>query len=1080
MQKLAELCVRRPVLASVLILIFVVVGFVGYTKLGVDRFPKVEFPTISVVTTSPGSSPEAVEVEITNKIEDAINTISGIDEVRSTSAEGVSTVTITFVLEKDTNVAAQEVRDKINQVLPQLPDDIDQPTVNTFDVDATPVLGIALSSNAPVRDITEYADKVLRKQIENGAGVGSVDIIGGRMRQINISLDPYRMRSYGVTTADIISALQAQNIEVPGGRVEQGARDLTLRTMGRLKSVGAFNDIKLRSVEGGGAILLRDVAQVVDSSEEALSTSELNGKTTVQLSIRKQSGTNSLTVINGIKERLKEIKLTLPHGYSLAIVRDESTYIEAAVHAVQEHLILGAILASLVVLLFLWNWRSTLIAAISIPASIISTFALMWALGFTLNLITLLALTLAVGIVIDDAIVVLENIFRHIEEKEQPPFFAAIDGTREIGFAVLATSLSLVAVFLPVAFMSGIVGRFMSSFGLSMSAAILMSLFIAFTLTPTLSARMLKNPHGDDVSDGTASTPGNVANQQQPEPAAAAHADHAHAHHESSRERGFFGVIDHIYTTMLKWSMAHRWAIVLACFGALFSIGPIAKMVPFNFLPTDDESQMQVSFTAPEGTSLSATTAIARRMDTMIRKMPGVEYTLLSAGGDASNVNTASIFVRMLPLEKREISQDDLIKRVRAEVVPKFDAYNLRSIVGEAGGFGGGGRQGATIQYVMSGPDLEKLTVASQKALAEFKKVPGVVDADTSLNTGKPELEVQIDRTLANQLGVEPTDIANALRYFVGGDQVTDYYEGGEQYEVHVRAEPQYREGERGIGLLTVPSKTLGAVSLDQLVHFVPGTGPSQIDHYRGLPQVTLSSNVKPGTSEADITAALNRITAGLNLGPDYSFSATGRSREQGRAGAAFLTAFAMSVIFMYLILAAQFESWVHPITILLSLPLTVPFALFSLLIFGQSINIFSLLGILVLFGIVKKNAILQIDHTNQLREAGMNRYDAIIQANRDRLRPILMTTLAFVAGMLPLVVSSGTGSGTNRAVGSVVFGGQSLSLLLTLLATPVAYSLFDDLTNWTHRVRARIFHSPVTPRESTMRETPIQSSTEK
>ena len=1067
MQKLAEICVKRPVFASVLILILVVVGAVGYRQLGVDRYPKIDFPTVVVNTVSPGTSPEAVETEITNLIEDSVNTISGIDEIRSTSSEGVSSVTITFVLEKDTDVAAQEVRDKLNQVLPRLPENVEQPTVNTFDPDSSPVITLALSGDASLTELTEYADKVLSKQIESSNGVGSVNIVGGRARQIDIDLDPYRMRSYGITSTDVINVLRAQNIETPGGQVKGDRRNLTLRALGRVKSLQGFKDLILQTNSDGGIIRLSDVAKVSDSAAEQVSASEIAGKPTLSIVILKQSGTNAISVIEGIKSRLKDIETSMPKAYSLKVVDDQSEYIEAALHAVYEHLILGAILASLVVLIFLWNWRSTIIAAIAIPTSVISTFGLMWIMGFSLNLITLLALTLAVGIVIDDAIVVLENIYRLMEEEDMPPFQAAVQGTREIGLAVLATSLSLVAVFLPVAFMSGIVGRFMNSFGITMAAAIMVSLLVAFTLTPTMSARMLKNPNGktDSIEELEAAEERGELSDKAIKKLYEQHANDSHATHEHSGAGGFFGAIDHVYTTMLKWSMAHRWVIVLACGLAIVSIVPIGKNVAFNFLPTEDESQANVSFTTPEGSSLEATLQVARRMDKEIKKLPGIDYTRVTVGGGSGggfgggggSTNEAAIAVKLLPLDKRTISQDEFVLRLRQEIMPQFESQDLRSIVSGASGFGGGGRSGAAIQYVISGPELSKLTVASDKALAEFKKIPGVVDADTNLKTGNPELEVKINRDLAASLGVQPADIATALRYFVGGDQVTTYNEKGEQYDVYLRAQEQFRRGPQSIGVLTVPSAKVGAVPLNQVTSFVEGTGPSEIEHFNGLPQVTLSSNLKPGTSEAGVMAQLDTIAKGLNLGPDYTYSRAGRSKEQARSGAAFLTAFGMSIIFMYLILAAQFESWIHPVTILLSLPLTIPFALISLLLFGQSINIFSMLGILVLFGIVKKNSILQIDHTNQLRARGMNRYDAIIQANRDRLRPILMTTLAFVAGMLPLIVSSGTGSGTNRAIGSVIFGGQSLSLLLTLLATPVAYSLFDDYTTWLRRVRGGV-----------------------
>ena len=1045
MQKLAEICVQRPVFATVLMLILVVIGGAGFAQLGVDRYPKVEIPTVLVTTDAPGTSPEAVESDITKRIENAVNTISGVDEVRSTSSEGTSSVTVSFLLEKDINVAAQEVRDSITQVIPDLPEGTRQPTVDTFNPDASPVLTLALSGAVPLREVTEYADKTIRKQLEGAGGVGAVDLIGGQHRQVEVELNPYRMRSYGVTATDVIDALRAQNVEMPGGQVEGATRNLTLRTLGRLNSVAEFNRIVLKTTAGGGTVRLANVATIADGASRQTSAAALNDKQTVQLSIRKQSGTNALAVIAGVKARLENIEQTLPAGYKLTVTDDASTYIEASVRAVEEHLIVGAILATLVVLLFLLSWRSTLIAAVSIPTSILATFGVMWVLGLSLNLITLLALTLAVGIVIDDAIVVLENIYRLMEEEGKAPFEAAIEGTREIGLAVLATTLSLVAVFLPVAFMSGIVGRFMNSFGITMSAAILVSLLVSFTLTPMMCARMLQRPKFAKSEDS-----------DQP-------ANSSHVHAEPNGTSGFYRHIDRAYTAMLKWSLGHRWVIVVACVAAIAAIVPLGNAVPFNFLPDEDESKATISFAAPEGTSLEATMQIARSIEAQARQLPGIKYIETSAGGDeigsTDSTNAGTVSIEMTPLDQRAISQDDLVRRIRTEVMPQFASQDLRSIVSGKSGLEGGGRAGATIQYVISGPDLDVLSRASQAALEKFKNVPGVVDADTSLKTGNPELQVQINRDLAAQLGVAPADIATALRYFVGGDNVTTYNEKGEQYNVYLRATRQFRENSKNIGVLTVASTKLGAVPLGQVVTFINDTGPASIEHFNRLPQVTLSSNIKPGASESDVSDALENIIKNLNLGPDYSASPSGTSKELAKTASSFLIAVVLSLIFMYLILAAQFESWVHPITIMMSLPLTIPFALFSLLLFGQSINIFSMLGILVLFGIVKKNSILQIDRTNALRERGLSRYDAIIRANRDRLRPILMTTLAFVAGMIPLLISSGVGSGTNRAIGSVIFGGQSFSLLLTLLATPVIYSLFDDFIEWSSRVKARAFN---------------------
>ena len=1045
MQWLASLCVRRPVFATVLILSLTVIGAYSFTKLGVDRFPKIDIPTIVVTTVQPGAAPEQIETEVTDKIEQGVNTISGIDELRSISSEGISQVAIGFLLEKDADVAAQEVRDKVNGVLPLLPKTIQQPRVDRFDPDAAPVLSLALSANRPVRDITEFADKVLRRQLESVNGVGQVLVLGGRKRQINVWLDADRLRAYNLTVNDVARALQTQNVETPGGRMDQGPQSVTLRTRGRIASVAEFNDIVVREKEGH-PVRVGDIARVEDGEADPETTANVNGTGTVLLQVRRQSGTNTVEVVRAVKERLSDLKATLPAGYNVRVVRDTSEFIEASIHNVEEHLVTGSILAALVVLLFLGNLRSTIISAIAIPTSIIATFGLVWYMGFTLNLMTMLALTLSVGIVIDDAIVVLENIYRFIEEKHENQFEAAVEATREIGLAVLATTLSLVAIFVPVGFMGGIVGRFMKSFGLTMAFAILVSLLVSFTLTPMLSARWLKvQRHGEDQ--------------------------------HSSKDSRVFHALDVFYTKLLEWSMAHRAIVAGVAFLVLLSSAPLFMVANKNFMPQDDQAEFEVNLRGPEGTSLESTEVITNRIaNAMRRQIPEIDYTLVTVGGDpAKTRNLGNIYIRLTPIESRSRDQFAVMDAVRKQVLPPL-AAGLRTSVQPVATIGGSGAAAADVQFVISGPDLTKLEAISRQMVERIKSIRGVVDPDTSMNVGKPELSVQVDRPKAADLGVQIGDAAEALRLLVGGDQVTTYNEGGEQYEVHLRARAENRTTQAAVAGLTVPSARLGSVSLENVADFAAGTAPSDINRLSRQRQVTVYCGLLPTASQAEVQSTMLAEFNRLKPGIEYRGGFTGRSRELGRAAQNFVLAFVLSLVFMYLILAAQFESWLHPITILLSLPLTLPFALLSIIMFRQSLNIFSALGLLVLFGVVKKNSILQIDHANQLKETGLSTHDAIVRASRDRLRPILMTTFAFVAGMIPLIVSRGIGAGTNHAIGFVIFGGQSLALLLTLLVTPVAYSLFDDASKLRlfGRREARVPLESVVPSGAAMRRTSL------
>jgi hydrophobic/amphiphilic exporter-1 (mainly G- bacteria), HAE1 family len=1069
MQKLAEICVRRPVFATVIILALVVIGAFSYLKLGVDRFPNVEFPFVIITTVLPGAAPEEIETEVTDRIEEAVNTIAGIDELTSFSSENVSVVMIGFTLEKDRDVATQEVRDKISTILGDLPLDAEPPIVQNFDPGAVPVVTIAVSGPVSPRDLSEYVDKTLRRRIETVAGVGQVLVIGARPRQINVVVDNSKLSAQGLTAAHVVGALRSQNIQIPGGRVEQGIRDLTLRTYGRVGSPEEFGAIPIANV-GGTTIRVRDVARIEDAAADVESAASVGGKSAVVLQIRKQSGTNAIDVVNRIKERVEELRPQVPAGYQLDIIRDQSEFVLAAVGAVKEHLILGSIFASLVVWLFLssprfWTvllmvgstlllytlvWghaiplpksiavpiasvigiamfayfakksRPTLIAAVAIPSSLIATFAAMAYMGFTLNVITLLALTLAVGIVIDDAVVVLENIFRWMEEKKMSPALAAVEGTREVGLAVMATSLSLIIVFLPVAFMGGIVGRFMYSFGVTMAFAVAVSLLVSFTLTPMMASRYLRR--GDLAQGGT-------------------------------RHQGVYAAIEGAYLRMLDWSMAHRWAIVALMFVVLISTVPLFMIVDKNFLPYDDEGQFAITIRAPEGASVSSTQTIAESIAARARELDGVTTTVVTIGDDPQRtLNLGTVYVKLGEAAKRD-NQYVIMDRVRTEILPQYERLNLRTQVAPVNEFGGG--TDAEVMFWIGGPDLEQLDQYARQLVDSIRDPKlGTTDVDTNFIVGKPELAVRIDRDKAADLGVRVQDLAATLNVLVGGQKATSYYEGGEEYEVHVRAEEAWRNDIAGIAQIEVPSATGQTVRLADLVSMEEGTGPSVINRFNRRRMVMVLANLQPGYSSQTVMDLLETKARELNMPASYSYGFTGRSQEQQKAGLNFMLAFVLSIIFMYLILAAQFESWVHPITILLSLPMTVPFALLSLVLLNESVNIFSSLGIVVLFGIVKKNSILQVDHTNQLRQRGLARPEAIREANRDRLRPILMTTLAFVAGMIPLTVSTGAGAATNRAIGATIIGGQTLVLLLTLLATPVLYSLFDDVQEWFKRRR--------------------------
>ncbi len=822
MQKLAEICIRRPVFATMLIMALVVTGLASYYKLGVDLFPKIEFPIVTIQTTLKGAAPEEVETQVSKRIEEAVNTISGIDDLRSTSAEGVSLVSIQFMLDKDPDVAAQEVRDKISTVLSQLPKDTDPPVVQKLATDASPVINIVFASGRDLRETTRVVDDRIKKNIESLGGVGEVRFVGDRRRQIQVWLDGEKLYSYNLNIDQVRAALAAQNVEVPGGRVDQGSRELSLRTLGRIEDPRDFERIIVANV-GGSPIRISDIGHVVDGVEEPRSMARLDGLPAVVLEVRKQSGTNTLDVINNVKERVAELMRGLPPDFKVSYTRDQSKFISDSFHAVQEHLLLGGIFAGIVVLLFIRSWRSTLIAAVAIPTSIISTYTLMKVMDFTLNQITMLALVLTVGIVIDDAIVVLENIFKFAEEKGMSPIEAAIHGTRDIGLAVLATTLSLIIIFIPVALMSGIVGHFMSSFGYTAAFAIGVSLIVSFTLTPMLCSRFLK-------------------------PSANGNGGH-------TKDTVIFRAFAGPYRRMLHWSMAHRWVIVTVSILVVISIGPLFKMTGVSFLPEDDQSEFEVTVRTPPGSSLQGTDQVMTQLEKDLRELPGVRNLLTTIGADIrKQVDRGSILVELTPMEQRKENQKAIMMMARE----KLARYHDLSLGVQPPSVIQGGGPDRELMFYVQGPDLNKLNEYADVIEKRLAATPGVADLDSSYEAGKPELRVRINRDKASDLNVNVASIATALRTLVGGDQqATTYREGDDRYDVQLRVDKEFRDSPNALERLFVPSATLGNVPISNVARLEAADGPVQIERYNRQRQIMLSGNIVGGQSLSAVLQVL-------------------------------------------------------------------------------------------------------------------------------------------------------------------------------------------------------------------------------
>ena len=1031
---LAAFFIYRPVFTIMISVSLMFLGLMGYKSMGVSMYPSMDIPATVVQTVLAGASPEEIETSISKYIEEGVNEISGVDEIHSYNMESVSVIFVKFDMDKNPDVGIQEVRDKIEQVKSKFPDGTDPSVVLKLDMDASAILNVVVTGNRDIIELTELAKKKVKEVIENTSGVGSVSIVGGRQREVHVTINPLKLYSLQIPITSVTSALAQQNFEIPGGKVEQNHNSYSLRILGRIPSVDGFKNIFI-ATKNGVPIKLSDVADVEDSGEYEQQSALLDGVRCVTLEVKKQSGSNTLKVIDGVKEKIKVIEKTLPPDMKIAIMSDQSGSIRASVHTVLEHLFLGAFLAGIMVLVFMGSLRSTLISFLAIPISIVGSFLFMNMRGFTLNNITLLGLTIAVGIVIDDAIVMLENIYRHMEKYNKKPINAAVDGAKEITATIIATTLSILVIFLPLAYMGGMVGRILSSYGWTVVFAIALSGIVALTLTPMLCSKLLVKADKRSRVDKI-----------------------VHIINMSLVKR---------YIPILNWSIHHKTIMVILAFLCIVAIIPMVKTIGGEFFPEEDSGKIQVQVKAEEGTSYTDMKEILGQIETDIRRLPYIKSVLLIAGkgGDglssfsnSSPTNKGYLEVELEDRTKRNnISTKKYIKTVR-EMLEKYDGLKISVLVRSEGA--GNGNKAA--QLSLLGPDLTKLIGYANAVMNKLAQDVRFRDLDLSVDLAKPEYKVVINRDKANNLGVNVTAVAAALRTMVGGeDDITKYKEGDELYEVRVRVAEQYRNTKESISALMIPAKIDGldtVVRLDSIAEIEEGVGPSQINRAARQREVRVEANLN-GLDTRTAIQLMQSTFKSLNPDPEYTIQQSGMAKEMGKMFVAFMLAFVLAFIFKYIILCCLMEKFTHPIAIIVSLPLTIPFALFALMVTGQTLNIFSLLGMFMLVGVVSKNAILQTDYTNQLRARGYGRTNAILEANKVRLRPILMTTLTLIVSMIPMMISNGEGADTRRSLAIVIVGGQLLSLLVTLLMTPVTYILVDSIGDW---IKYKIYKIPI------------------
>jgi HAE1 family hydrophobic/amphiphilic exporter-1 len=1018
--KLADVSIERPVFATMMILALIVLGLFSYLKLNVDQFPDVDIPYVTVTTVLRGAGPEQIETDVTKKIEDAVNPVAGLDHIQSTSQEGLSIVIIQFKLEVDGRVAAQEVREKVSAARANLPTEIEDPVITRYDPASLPIMQLTVSGNRSEKDITTYTKDVIKKRLENVPGVGSVNLVGGDEREIEVEVDAARLRGYNLSIQDVVQGVAMANQEVPAGNLVQGPRQLLLRTMGKFTSVDDFNKVIVAS-PGGKPVHLADIATVSDGVKERTSFARVDGKRAVGLNILKQSGSNTVRVADAVRGQIDRLKKELPADVQITMAKDNSTFIRDSVNDVLFDILYGGLLAVIVVYLFLANARPTIISAIALPTSIIASFIIMYALNFTLNVMSLMALSLAVGLLIDDAIVVIENIYRHMHEGATPKE-AAKAATSEIGLAVMATTFTIVAVFIPVAFMSGIVGRFFYQFGITVAVSVLVSLFVAFTLTPMLASRWLR-PQDEDLSNE-----GNIL------------------------RRGlfffnqFFDKMSKRYRSAIAWSLAHRRMTLVFALGLFAFSFVLMRFLGTEFFPESDQSEFTVGVNASPGTSLDQTAAICERIETVMRKRPEVTTLLTTIGAGNDPITKGNILVKLLKKAERKKGIKQIMAEVRRDL-RDLPGANLSILVSQGPG-------GGTKPVVMSvrGEDLSKLEQLGDKVERIVRTTPGAVDVENSLETSKPEIRIRIDREKASDLGLNVGLIAASIRALVDGAVATQYAEGGEQYDVRVQLRKEDRTSLENVGNLTIKSSKDTRdlqkiiVPISYVASVKQGSGPSKINRYDRQREIRIDANTS-GRTLGEVLAGIQKQTAGISLEPGYSIGVTGSGEMQAESFQNILISLVLGIVFVYIVLAAQFENFWYPFSIMLALPMSLIGAVIALLIFGSAISIISLIGIIMLMGLVTKNGILLVDYTGVLRDRGMKRTEALVEAGATRLRPILMTTFAMIFGMVPIAFSVSEGSEFRSPMGQAVIGGLVTSTLLTLFVVPVVYSLIDDFS---------------------------------